>query len=70
MSGPFKYFMVLIDVFTQWTHTYTYLLSIRNHVFAKPISQIIALRAMLSDPYEWIMLVSLSPKHLMTIVWS
>jgi transposase InsO family protein len=43
LSGPFRYFMVLIDVSTQWTHVC--LLSTRNHAFAKLIAQVIRLRA-------------------------
>jgi hypothetical protein len=33
LSGPFKYFMVLIDTSTRWSHVS--LLSTRNHAFAK-----------------------------------
>jgi hypothetical protein len=33
LSGPFKYFMVLIDASTRWSHVS--LLSTRNHAFAK-----------------------------------
>ena len=42
-SGPFKYFMVLIDASTRWSHVC--LLSTRNHAFAKKIAQVIRLRA-------------------------
>ena len=43
LSGPFRYFMVLIDASTRWTHVC--LLSTRNHAFAKLIAQVIRLRA-------------------------
>ena len=43
LSGPFRYFMVLIDASTRWSHVC--LLSTRNHAFAKIIAQIIKLRA-------------------------
>jgi hypothetical protein len=43
LSGPFRYFMVLIDASTRWSHAY--LLSTRNHAFAKIIAQIIKLQA-------------------------
>ena len=33
LSGPFRYFMVLIDASTRWSHVS--LLSTRNHGFAK-----------------------------------
>jgi transposase InsO family protein len=42
-SGPFRYFMVLIDASTRWSHVC--LLSTRNHAFAKIITQVIRLRA-------------------------
>ena len=41
--GPFKYFMVLVDVSTRWSHVA--LLSTRNAAFAKLLAQIIKLRA-------------------------
>ena len=43
LSGPFKYFMVLIDASTRWSHVS--LLSTRNHAFAKIMSQLIKLKA-------------------------
>ena len=43
LSGPFRYFMVLIDASTRWSHVC--LLSTRNHAFAKIIAQVIKLRA-------------------------
>jgi hypothetical protein len=42
-SGPFRYFMVLIDASARWSHVC--LLSIRNYAFAKIIAQVIRLRA-------------------------
>ena len=41
-SGPFQYFMVLIDASTRWTHVC--LLSTRNNAFAKFITKHIKLR--------------------------
>jgi transposase InsO family protein len=46
-SGPFRYFMVLIDASTRWSHVC--LLSTRNHAFAKIMSQIIKLKAQYSE---------------------
>jgi len=43
LSRPFRYFMVLIDTSTRWSHVS--LLSIRNHVFDKIIAQVIKLKA-------------------------
>jgi hypothetical protein len=43
LSGPFRYFMVLIDASTRWSHAC--LLSTRNHAFAKLIAQVIKLKA-------------------------
>ena len=43
LSGPFRYFMVLIDASTRWSHVC--LLCTRNHTFAKIIAQIFRLRA-------------------------
>jgi hypothetical protein len=40
---PFRYFMVLIDTSTRWSHVC--LLSTRNHAFAKIMSQIIRLKS-------------------------
>jgi hypothetical protein len=42
-TGPFRYFMVLTDASTRWSHVC--LLSTRNHAFARFIAQIIKLRA-------------------------
>src|SRR5438128_1717866 len=42
LSGPLRYFMVLIDASTRWSHVC--LLSTRNHAFARFIAQIIKLR--------------------------
>ena len=41
--GPFRYFMVLIDASTRWSHVC--LLSTRNVAFARLLAQIIKLRA-------------------------
>ena len=43
LSGPFRYFMVLIDASTRWSHVS--LLSTRNHAFTKIIAQLIKLKA-------------------------
>ena len=42
-SGPFHYFMVLIDASTRWSHVC--ILSTQNVAFAKLLAQIIRLRA-------------------------
>ena len=42
-SGPFRYFMVLIDASTRWSHVC--LFSSRNVAFARLLAQIIRLRA-------------------------
>ena len=44
-SGPFRYFMVLIDASTRWSHA----LTTRNTAFAKLLAQIIKLRAQFPD---------------------
>ena len=41
--GPFRYFMILIDASTRWSHVC--LLSTRNQAFARLLAQIIRLRA-------------------------
>ena len=46
-SGPFKYFMVLIDASTRWSHVC--LMSSRNQTFSKLLAQIIKLRAQFPD---------------------
>ena len=43
LSGPFRYFMVLIDASTRWSHVS--LLSTRKHAFAKIMAQLIKLKA-------------------------
>src|SRR3954462_11153958 len=43
LSGPFRYFMVLIDASTRWSHVC--LLSTRNHAFAKIMREVIELQA-------------------------
>lgn len=45
--GPFRYFMVLIDASTRWSHVS--LLSSRNLAFARLLAQIIRLRAQFPD---------------------
>jgi hypothetical protein len=66
LSGPFRYFMVLIDASTRWSHVD--LLSTRNHAFSKLIAQIIRLKASFPDNrIQWIMLVSSGRKLLMII---
>ena len=53
--GPFRYFMVLVDESTQWSHVC--LLSTRNDAFTKLLAQIIKLRAHHPDyPIELIRL--------------
>jgi hypothetical protein len=52
--GPFRYFMILIDTCTWWSHVC--LLSTCNHAFAKMMSQIIKLR-------------SNFPKHRIQTIW-
>ena len=46
-SGHFRYFMVLIDESTRWSHVC--LLSSRNVVFARLVAQIIRLREQFPD---------------------
>ena len=43
LSGPFMYFMVLIDASTRWSHVF--LLSTHNHGFTKIMAQLIKLKA-------------------------
>ena len=45
--GPFRYFMILIDASTRWSHVC--LLSTRNLAFARLLAQIIRLRAQFPD---------------------
>ncbi|CAL8994471.1 unnamed protein product, partial [Prunus brigantina] len=45
--GPFRYFMVLVDASTRWSHVC--LLSTRNMAFARLLAQIIKLRAQFPD---------------------
>jgi hypothetical protein len=42
LCGPFRYFMVLVDASTRWSHVC--LLFTRNHVFAKFMMQVIRLK--------------------------
>ena len=46
-SGLFRYFMVLIDASTRWTHVC--LLSTRNNAFSKFIAKLIGLKAQLPN---------------------
>jgi peptide/histidine transporter 3/4 len=71
LSGPFRYFMVLIDDSSKWSNVC--LLSTRNHAFAKLISQIIqyginSLIIVLSI-FEWTTLDNLVQKCSMIIAW-
>jgi transposase InsO family protein len=43
LSGPFRYFMILVDTSTRWSHVC--LLSTHNHAFAKFMMQVIRLKA-------------------------
>ena len=45
--GPFKYYIVLIDASTRWSHVC--LLSTRNMTFARLLAQIIRLKAQFPD---------------------
>ena len=47
LSGPFRYFMVLIDASTRWSHVC--LLSTRNVAFARLLAKIIRLRTQFPD---------------------
>jgi hypothetical protein len=47
LSGPFRYFMVLIDASTRWSHLC--LLSTQNYAFDKFITQVIRLKANYSE---------------------
>ncbi len=71
LSGPFRYFMVLIDASTRWSHVC--LLSTRNHAFARFIAQIIKLRAHHPEhvikQFGWIMPLNFLQKPSMNIVW-
>ena len=72
-SGPFRYFMVLVDASTRWSHVC--LLSTRNLALARLLAQIIKLRAHFPDhPIKTIRLdnageffFSFFQKHFMTI---
>jgi hypothetical protein len=45
--GPFKYFMILIDTSTRWSHIC--LLTTKNIIFTRLLAQIIQLRAIFLD---------------------
>jgi hypothetical protein len=47
ISGPFRYFMVLINASTQWSHVC--LLSTQNHAFAQIMVQVIRPKANFSE---------------------
>jgi hypothetical protein len=47
ISGPFSYFMVLINASTRWSHVC--LLSTQNHVFAKIMAQAIRFKVKFSE---------------------
>jgi hypothetical protein len=47
LCGPFRYFMVLIDASTRWSHVC--LLSTWNHGFAKFMTEVIRLKANFSE---------------------
>jgi hypothetical protein len=47
LSGLFRYFMVLIDASTRWSHVC--LLSTCNHAFAKFMTQVIRLKVDFSE---------------------
>jgi hypothetical protein len=47
ISGSFRYFMVLIDASTRWSHVC--LLLTQNHAFAKIMAQVISLKASFSE---------------------
>ena len=54
-SGPFRYFMVLIDASIRWSHVC--LLSIQNVAFARLLARIIRFRAQFPDhPIKTILL--------------
>ena len=66
---PFRYFMVLVDASTRWSHVC--LLSTCNAAFAKLLAEIIKLRAQYPDylikSIDWITLENLRHK-LLTII--
>ena len=47
MCGPFRYFMVLIDASTRWSHVCLFVT--RNIAFSRLLAQIIKLRAQFPD---------------------
>jgi hypothetical protein len=51
ISGPLRYFMVLINACTRWSHVC--LLSTQNHAFAKIMAQVIRLKANLLEHRIW-----------------
>jgi hypothetical protein len=71
LLGSFRYFMVLIDASTRWSHVC--LLSTCNHVFAKFMTQVIRLKVNFlntdSNMYGWIILHNSLHGLSMIIVW-
>ena len=69
--GPFRYFIVLIDASTRWSHVC--LLSTRNHAFAKILLKSLDLEHKILNikfnQFEWTMLLNFSQRILMIIVW-
>jgi hypothetical protein len=70
LSGPFRYFMVLIDASTRWS--LVYLLSTCNHAFSKIIAQVIKLEHIILNikfnQFKWTMLLNFPQELLMIIV--
>jgi hypothetical protein len=71
LSGPLRYFRVLIDASTIWS--LLYLVSTRNHTFSKIIAQAIKLEHIILNikfnQFEWTMLLNVPQELSMTIVW-
>ena len=66
-SGPFRYFMVLINASTRWSHVC--LLSSRNVAFARLLPRIIRLITQFPGQFVLIMLVNSHLKHSLIIVY-
>jgi hypothetical protein len=71
LCGPFRYFMILIDTSTRWSHVY--LLSTCNHDFTKFMTQVIRLKVSYPEYRKkvsiWTMLLNFHMKSLMIIIW-
>jgi hypothetical protein len=69
--GPFRYFMVLIDASTRWSHVC--LLSTRNLTFVKIIVKLLDFEHIILNikfnQFEWTMLTNFPQKLLTIIVW-